>query len=677
MAERNSTRTASRRTTPQPAPQAAGVAASQSPPKRTTRKTRSQSRDISDSEDDLPTVTEHPSVAYPDLGSGDEEDREQIGGEQPTEQPSKSPGGASAFSGTTARTSLSARELSDISSEELLDALPDLAAASNKMLALLVPSPLSEASVKGIVDQLRTKDSRANKNLRRLCSSFQVQKDIFGSESYISQRRTLRVLLGTKQTSDLGAAQWGPEALLHKANLAVLASDILSHSMQEQADQIVEELEQAFPSSFLEGFVQSETPTTESSALSLETLRLAIEIRTHQRLNEIETQIEMLGGIEDIHQNLSNQIQQSRLEAESMMNDNDNDDGASPQLANEPQIPASAPDQVSDEQQEHAQQHGDWQPQEDDDEPFHNPAEDPFATAALALKAKSDAESNKENIAEPSEPQRDIQTQRGQRRLIDPQPGAQQVFFESQDSNVNRQVEDVSEDEGFQQQNLPETTALKRMTKPATKRPATEPTRNQVRSPKKVRMEGPSPSRSHTATSNRDQERPAPSRSQSRVRDRDDVRPSPSQLEEYRTANDAAKEKKAFELKPVQTRTPWSEEETERLLELIVKHGSSWKLLMQEDEKYEESEGGPLLQKRGQVALKDKARNMKMDYLKSVSLFWIFLPTLIMWCRTTRWLPENFDRIPINKLQIDRLKSENIAYDPETGQREDALVDSD
>lgn len=49
MAERTSTRAGSRRTTPQPAPPIARVG-TQSPPNRVTRSTRSQSRDISDSE---------------------------------------------------------------------------------------------------------------------------------------------------------------------------------------------------------------------------------------------------------------------------------------------------------------------------------------------------------------------------------------------------------------------------------------------------------------------------------------------------------------------------------------------------------------------------------------------------------------------------------------------------
>ena len=50
MAERTSTRTTSRRTTPQPVPGTARVAASQSPQKRITRATRSRSHDISDSD---------------------------------------------------------------------------------------------------------------------------------------------------------------------------------------------------------------------------------------------------------------------------------------------------------------------------------------------------------------------------------------------------------------------------------------------------------------------------------------------------------------------------------------------------------------------------------------------------------------------------------------------------
>lgn len=328
-----------------------------------------------------------------------------------------------------------------MNSEEMLDALPDLADASNKILSFLVRGPLSEAVVADIVTELQIKSSRANKNLRRLGSTFQVQKDIYGGDSYINPRGALRILLGTKTLSDIEAAQWRPDVLLQKANLAVLASSVLSHPVQEKDDQIIEELEQAFPISFLEGFVQSEVPTTGSSALLLETFRLAIEIRTQyairslarhagrrnfdsdeilrqvfykndhslkgwavfglraedlkesfqdavlqrleglrdafadavrnpmasiddlksdypwatftqqtiawigHRLSEINKEVELHGSAEEIHENLSNEIQRRRL-AEPIIGDHGDDD-ASPQLVLDYELPSEVPLTIS------------------------------------------------------------------------------------------------------------------------------------------------------------------------------------------------------------------------------------------------------------------------------------------------------------------------------------------
>lgn len=65
-------------------------------------------------------------------------------------------------------------------------------------------------------------------------------------------------------------------------------------------------------------------------------------------------------------------------------------------------------------------------------------------------------------------------------------------------------------------------------------------------------------------------------------------------------------------VKGPQSRRPWSEEETLGLLELIEMEGTSWAELKQLDSAMPE----PLFSGRDQVALKDKARNLKMDYLK-------------------------------------------------------------
>ena len=70
-------------------------------------------------------------------------------------------------------------------------------------------------------------------------------------------------------------------------------------------------------------------------------------------------------------------------------------------------------------------------------------------------------------------------------------------------------------------------------------------------------------------------------------------------------------------MKQPQQRSRWTDEEIERLVELIGEYGVSWSNLLREDEEYET----PALQERDQVALKDKARNMKMDFLKCEFLF--------------------------------------------------------
>lgn len=71
-----------------------------------------------------------------------------------------------------------------------------------------------------------------------------------------------------------------------------------------------------------------------------------------------------------------------------------------------------------------------------------------------------------------------------------------------------------------------------------------------------------------------------------------------------------------------QVRVPFSVEENTRLLELItgLPDGTmriSWAALEKQDLNHPE---GPLLQRRGQVGLKDKARNLKMDFIKEVMI---------------------------------------------------------
>ncbi len=244
----------------------------------------------------------------------------------------------------------------------------------------------------------------------------------------------------------------------------------------------------------------------------------------------------------------------------------------------------------------------DWQPQDGNDEPLQpDPEENLRQTTgqAFAMRAQRQAESNKENIGVSMSQQENLPGVARKPRLIDRQVNAQRLdeFNESQELNRNfqpSQMVDPSQDEGFQTQHVPADIVQRRKSKPAPKRSAPQPLMPERSSPKKARTQEVS------RTSRPDI-----------IRDQMNIEPSPSPMDEYRAANSSAKTMKAFQPKPPQIRKPWSEEETETLLALIEQHGTSWSLLLAEDK----SEG-MILQSRGQVALKDKARNMKMDYLK-------------------------------------------------------------
>ena len=203
------------------------------------------------------------------------------------------------------------------------------------------------------------------------------------------------------------------------------------------------------------------------------------------------------------------------------------------------------------------------------------------------------AESNKENIAVQQD-QTNLQSDspRTQRR----QPAGQRVSFG--DGFVNDAGSDISEDAGFQTQepilrsNI--NRARHRTAASPQKRSAGDAPGSQGLSPKKARRQ-----QSNTSSLSH---RPA---------ERQNEEPSPSPvLEEVRNANSRAKQMRAFAPKLPQVRKPWEADEIERLVGLIVEHGTSWSLLKEVDE-----DKSDILHKRDQVALKDKARNIKLDFL--------------------------------------------------------------
>lgn len=270
------------------------------------------------------------------------------------------------------------------------------------------------------------------------------------------------------------------------------------------------------------------------------------------------------------------------------------------------------------------QPQSDWQHQDFEDSiaPSTESREDlnVMARRVEETKAQLEADNNKENFAELPGPSRSVQGGK-KRHFIDPQPNAERLRFDdSQDSqqrgqpsrkrqrdgpetvvdNGDNQVytTEVSSDEGFQQDRRAIGAFSKTSRTRAQNRVVREPVLHQRLSPMKARS---APRHGNL----NDEPRAAVTQHE------EEQTPEPTQFENYKKANELAKRNLAVLPKKVQTRKAWTQEETETLISLIGDHGISWKLLKEQD-----VTNGSLLGNRDQVALKDKARNMKFDYLK-------------------------------------------------------------
>lgn len=235
-------------------------------------------------------VAEDPSVVYPDLETTEEDgavvkEGDARAAELPTTQHDKSPGDLSAFSVTTARISFPTQELTELNPEDMLDTLPDLSDTSDKLLSFAIPAELSETSVATIMAHLQNKDTREHKRLKRLGDTFERQRKEYGGDSYINVGDTLKRLLGREAPPiDEQTAPWRPDALLQKANLAVLVLQILSIGERDQRENFIEDIAGTFPLSFLQSFGLPKNLTPECSALAEATFQLALEVRTQEAI---------------------------------------------------------------------------------------------------------------------------------------------------------------------------------------------------------------------------------------------------------------------------------------------------------------------------------------------------------------------------------------------------------
>ena len=127
--------------------------------------------------------------------------------------------------------------------------------------------------------------------------------------------------------------------------------------------------------------------------------------------------------------------------------------------------------------------------------------------------------------------------------------------------------------------------------------------------------------------------------------------PRPPPASNYTQVRATAREKAAVNRPAkVQHRVRWTEEEENALIDYIERLGCSWAQIKREDGRWKADRAGEadfngpgFLMNRDQVALKDKARNMRFDYMKSGMT-----------------LPPNFECVTLSSAQRQKLADMGI-----------------
>ncbi|KAG9952640.1 hypothetical protein KCU85_g1907, partial [Aureobasidium melanogenum] len=243
--------------------------------------------------------------------------------------------------------------------------------------------------------------------------------------------------------------------------------------------------------------------------------------------------------------------------------------------------------------------------------------------------------------------------ERQKRRFIDAQPGGVRLVddlldlqpaLDTQeqasgrheieiDPTLDGDVQDPSEDEGFQTDQRTHASHRPRLISSAAPSQAPAPTGNTQTVRRRRTPEPESPNK-------RQRKNPGQLREPFRSTG-DDV------IDSHNMANNLTKQYQAENrtIKPPKGRRPWGNDEVKALLELIRDNGPSWSMIKRIDEARGNSQ---LLAHRTAEDMRFKARDMKVIYLIA-----------------QRQLPENLDMVALGKKEIEKLRRNNIRYEQE------------
>lgn len=170
-------------------------------------------------------------------------------------------GGASAISGTTAKTSWSEEVVASLDNVIMAESIGPLHGATESLLKLVMPqSPLRNIVRRQIVSD----GTREQRLYRHRLELFNLQKRAFGHQKYIQPSLVLRAFLGSPSLADIPESEWRPNAIIFKANLFMMLNALLikNHgdpSSNDEFHSALETIEHAFPTAVAGGEFSNET----------------------------------------------------------------------------------------------------------------------------------------------------------------------------------------------------------------------------------------------------------------------------------------------------------------------------------------------------------------------------------------------------------------------------------
>ncbi|KAL2867050.1 SANT/Myb-like DNA-binding domain-containing protein [Aspergillus lucknowensis] len=199
----------------------------------------------------------------------------------------ESPEDAANISGTTI---LPSEPETDLDPEMMLEALPDLERAGKSLLDFLAPRTANPVTVVNKAKQLSDPSNTQSRRLRYLMSNLASEFKYFGNKTYLDPEGINRAFT-TALAGRRGSFQdWGPEPIVHIANCARFAHEILlAGTSTNSRRQAIRNIENVFPLPFMASLVvEGQHKNPGESSLEKETFDLALEIRTQSLILLLE-----------------------------------------------------------------------------------------------------------------------------------------------------------------------------------------------------------------------------------------------------------------------------------------------------------------------------------------------------------------------------------------------------